>query len=228
MIDLPINTPPKAPEPEVPPRAPSEVHENAVTGDIKARWKRFQKHHRLASAASGNAFTHLVFAGVEVVLLKAATQHGEFWAQVAAKVKGIATRTITRYRRVGEQFLSAVHQEPVSARKLHAHEQSIHLAYCTDEFILSYLRQHSLNTTEDLAKHAKSKLPQPAAASTKVAQAPALKVRYKVERVLKRMSQAERNQVWQELDLLRATFNPQETADPEITSLQNQEQPTLT
>jgi hypothetical protein len=227
MIDTPINVPPKPLQPEVLPRTPVEPIGKAVPGATDDNWKRLAKYHRMASKASGNAFVNLVLAGVQVVLLKAVTHHGEFRAKVAQKVRGIAPRTITRYRQVGEQLLSAVDQKRVSVPKLQAGEQEIDAAHCTEEFILSYLLQNQLNTIQDLAKHAKSRVPELAKPSAKVAQAPAVKLRGTVEGILKGMTQEERNQAWQELDLLRMQFPPMDTAEPGVADLEPHEKPVL-
>jgi hypothetical protein len=228
MINTPINVPPKPRQPDAPPLTPAEAIGKALAGDTGDLWRRFAMRHRMASKASGNAFANLVLAGVQVVLLKAVTPHGEFRVKVAQKVRGIAPRTITRYRQVGEQLLSAVDQKRVSVPKLQAGEQEIDAAHCAEEFILSYLRQNQLNTIQDLAKHAKSRVPELAKPSAKVAQAPAVKLRGTVEGILKGMTQEERNQAWQELDLLRMQFPPIDTTDPGIASLESQEQPALT
>ena len=210
-VSQPAPCPDNSPEPQTP-SAPEVLESTGVTAatsdqQIKSRLARFTRHHRLAGKASDQAFTHTVIAAIEVVALKAETGFGKYTKEVRTVFRGVAERSIRRYRQIGEQFLSVAHGGIITAGKLRRDRVALKPGCCTDEFVFEYLKEHNLTTREQLMDHAKTAVPQPAKPA-KTPLSPPFQLLKMVERGLDKMNQKDRNQAWQGLDALREIYPP--------------------
>jgi hypothetical protein len=198
-------------QPEAPSAAVVSSAHDAADEKTKAHLKQLKRHHHLAMKATDEAFAHTVMAGVEVVLLKAETSHGVFTKRVRTAFLGIGIRSISRYRQVGEQYLTAAHGETIRASELRKKPALVKLEHCAEDHVSAYLQKHKLTTKAQLQAHASTTLPQTGNPSAPATLSLPNKFLLLANRELTKMNQSQREEVWQKLALLRRNLPPPES-----------------
>jgi len=122
---------------------------------LEGSCKRFVEHHN----AAGDTFHHSVIAAIEIVNLRLEARRGEFAALTAKYFPAIAARTVRYYRRMGEYYLSAVHECVMTVNELRELDETAREEHCSDDAVRSYVLANGLLHADDLQKLAEAKVP---------------------------------------------------------------------
>jgi hypothetical protein len=123
--------------------------------DTANRWQHLREHH----LAVGQSFRHAVIAGIEIVQLKLVLPHGKFAQAAKHELENIAPRTLSRYRLIGEWYLSATHGRVLTVAELREQNAAPLEDLCSDESVASYLESSAVRNADDLKLHAMQKVP---------------------------------------------------------------------
>lgn len=156
---------------------------------------RFKEHHELAHLADKEAFGHTIIAAVAIVLIKAGSKRGKFASAVEAAFDGISARTLRRYRKAGESYLSSAHGMAISAQLIRKQGITLNQELCDVSGIIQYLQANGIYSHAQLLQHTKSKFP-PSARSSHNSPGPATRALQILERALSKMDQPSRNEFW--------------------------------
>lgn len=123
--------------------------------NVQEHWNRLVTYEKIAAGA----FKNVIVVGVELVQLKLELGHGMFSKGVEEYVPQLSTRTVRRYRQIGELYLSAAHNRVMIVGEMRRANVRPDESLCTDTAIESYLEQTKVRSAEDLKIDACKKVP---------------------------------------------------------------------
>ena len=124
--------------------------------DLPVHWARLKEHQQ----AAGQAFLHSVVAGIEMVRLKLAIRQRDFAKQAQQHLENITPRTLSRYRQIGEWYLTAAHRSVATVAALRKQDAAPTTEFCSDEEVAEYLGAAGLRNADELRQHAIKEVPE--------------------------------------------------------------------
>lgn len=167
--------------------------------DTANRWQNLREHH----LAAGQSFRHAVIAGIEIVQLKLALPHGKFAQAAKHELENIAPRTLSRYRLIGEWYLSATHGRVLTVAELREQDAAPLEDLCSDETVTSYLEASAIRNADDLKLHAVQKVPALAKPASPPKKNRVENIMQKVRRSWSRMTSEQKLEFIQRVEELR-------------------------
>jgi len=153
MKKIPQDVPPSAPDGQR--KTTAEDSSESLMPDLPIHWARLKEHHQ----AAGQAFLHSVVAGIEMVQLKLAIRQRDFAKQAKQHLENITPRTLSRYRQIGEWYLTAAHGSVATVAALREQDAAPLAELCSDEEVADYLSASTLSNANELRRHAITKVP---------------------------------------------------------------------
>lgn len=168
---------------------------------------QFLKHHQLACLADEQAFYHTVVAAIAIVLIKVESRHGQYSQVVQEAFDGIPERTLRRYRKAGERYLSCAHGTAITAQLIRQKKLALKQELCDDKGVMHYLQTNGINSHNQLVALTNTLFPQ----DHKLARntlPPSTKALQALELALAKMDQTSRDDFWKGMVCIGQKYPP--------------------